>query len=137
MKKNNLYITLLGTALLFAGCAQQPVVKQIEKVEAKPKPKPKPKKYTASKAPKKNIKLKKVEDTNFSSEYMYPETKGKKEKPVAIIQTDSTDVSAPVTSTMGRGECIAMIGQGKFDKYTQMLGDEASAIKRCQMLKAM
>jgi len=91
--------------------------------------------------PKKKIELKEVEDTNFSSEYMYPEAKRKKGKPVAVVQTDTRDETETVpsasTKNMDRGECISMIGQEKFDKYTQMLGDEASAIKRCQMLKAM
>ncbi len=89
--------------------------------------------------PKKKIELKEVEDTNFSSEYMYPEAKRKKGKPVAVVQTDTRDEAAatPSTNSMSRGECISMIGQEKFDKYTQMLGDEASAIKRCKMLKAI
>ena len=70
---------------------------------------------------------------------MYPEAKTKKAKPVAVTKVASTETTAPAasTSSMGRGECISMIGQEKFDKYTQMLGDEASAIKRCKMLKAM
>ena len=140
MKHKTLYITLLGTALLFVGCTPQPVVEPAEKVVKKPKTKPKAKKRRkAPKAPKKNIKLKEVEDTNFSSEYMYPETKTKKAKPVAVAKVASTETTAPAASTsnMSRGECISMIGQAKFDKYTQMLGDEASAIKRCKMLKAM
>ena len=91
--------------------------------------------------PKKKIELKEVEDTNFSSEYMYPEAKRKKEKPVVAVEKNTEDeaeaISSPSTNSMNRGECITMIGQEKFDKYTQMLGDEASAIKRCKMLKAM
>ncbi len=133
-----LWIPILSASLLMIGCTTQkntPTVKEPAKVV---------KKVNATKTyapapPKKRIKLKKVEDTNFSSEYMYPETKKKKEKPVTVAQTDSTEVAtpAPVTNTMGKGECISMIGQEKFDKYTQMLGGETSAIKRCQMLKAM
>jgi PBP1b-binding outer membrane lipoprotein LpoB len=133
-----LWIPILSASLLMTGCVTQqtaPVVKvekPVKKVKAK-------KRYKAPKAPKKNIKLKEVEDTNFSSEYMYPETKTKKAKPVAVEKVASTETAAPAASTsnMSRGECISMIGQEKFDKYTQMLGDEASAIKRCKMLKAM
>ncbi|MCD6211505.1 MAG: hypothetical protein J7J02_00860 [Sulfurovum sp.] len=138
MKRNTLHIILLGTALLFVGCTPQPVVEPAKKVVKKPKAKAK-KRYKAPKAPKKNIKLKEVEDTNFSSEYMYPETKTKKAKPVTVAKADTTEPVTPAASTsnMSRGECISMIGQEKFDKYTQMLGDEASAIKRCKMLKAM
>ncbi len=129
-----LWIPLLSASLLMVGCVTQqtaPVIKQPVK-EVK-----KPIKHTPP--PKKDIKLKEVEDTNFSSEYMYPETKTKKEKPVAVAKVASTETTAPAASTsnMSRGECISMIGQEKFDKYTQMLGDEASAIKRCKMLKAM
>ena len=135
MKDMKLWMIIIGTPLLMLGCTTQnniPVIKQPVK-EVK-----EVKKYVPN-APKKNIELKEVEDTNFSSEYMYPETKRKKEKPVTVVQTDSTDVPtpAPTSNAMGKGECISMIGQEKFDKYTQMLGNEASAIKRCQMLKAM
>jgi|LGOV01.1.fsa_nt_gb hypothetical protein len=132
-----LWIPILSASLLMTGCVTQqtaPVVKAPVKVEKKVK-----KKSTRAKAPKKDIKLKEVEDSNFSSEYMYPETKKKKEKPVTIAKADSTETVTPAASTsnMSKGECISMIGQEKFDKYTQMLGDEASAIKRCKMLKAM
>jgi hypothetical protein len=135
MKLIKLWIPILSASLLMIGCATQqtaPVIKQpVKDVNATQSYAPAP--------PKKKIELKEVEDTNFSSEYMYPETKTKKEKPVAVAKTDSTEVVTPAvsTSSMGKGECISMIGQVKFDKYTQMLGDEASAIKRCQMLKAM
>jgi len=80
-------------------------------------------------APKKNIKLKKVEDNNYSSGYMYPGAK-KKKKPIEIAQANTS-------STMTKTECIGMIGQAKFDKYTQMFGSEAASLKRCKMLKAM
>ena len=83
-------------------------------------------------APKKNIKLKKVEDNNYSSGYMYPGAV--KKKPVKVAQT--SPVPTP-TNTMSKEECISMIGQEKFDKYTQMFGSEASSLKRCKMLKAM
>ena len=145
MKHNPLYITLLATSLLFVGCVQQPAVELEKKVEVKPKPKVKAKpkskykkkKYTAPKAPKKNIKLKKVEDSNFSSEYMYPEAKKKKVNSPAVVKTPKADTPTTSAVAMSRGECISMIGQEKFDKYTQMLGSEASAMKKCKMLKSM
>jgi len=134
-----LWIPILSASLLMLGCTTQkntPEVKgSVETVKDV-----KPTKTYAPAPPRKKIKLKKVEDSNFSSEYMYPETNTKKEKSVAVVQTDSIKVSAPepaTAATMDKGECIAMIGQEKFDKYTQMLGGETSAIKRCQMLKAM
>ena len=88
---------------------------------------------------KKNIKLKKVEDNNFSSGYMYPQTKSKP-KPKSVVKLAQAQAVASTTqspSIMGKAECIAMIGQDKFDKYTQMFGNETSSIKRCKMLKAM
>lgn len=132
-----LWIPILGASLLMTGCVTQqtaPVLKEPVKEVKKVK-----KRSSIPKAPKKNIKLKEVEDNNFSSEYMYPETKKKKAKPVAVAKADPSETASPTVSSgnMSRGECISMIGQEKFDKYTQMLGNEASAIKRCQMLKAM
>jgi hypothetical protein len=84
---------------------------------------------------KKNIKLKKVEDNNFNSDYMYPQTRSapKPKKVTKLAQAETTSMS----SVMGKAECIAMIGQEKFDKYTQMFGSESASIKRCKMLKAM
>ena len=76
--------------------------------------------------PKKNIKLKKVEDNNYSSGYMYP---GEKKKPVTKI--------AQTTTPMSKSECIGIIGADKFAKYTQLYGGEAASLKRCSMLKAM
>jgi len=81
--------------------------------------------------PKRNIKLKKVEDTNFNSEYMYPQTKTKAKKVAPLAKTTTT------SSSMTKEACITMIGEDKFNKYTKMFGNEASSIKRCAMLKAM
>jgi hypothetical protein len=83
---------------------------------------------------KKDIKLKKVEDNNFSSGYMYPQTK---QKPKKKLKPKSRKASLKNSSIMGKAECITMIGQAKFDKYTQMFGNESASIKRCKMLKAM
>jgi hypothetical protein len=85
---------------------------------------------------KKNIKLKKVEDNNFSSGYMYPQTKAKP-TPKPAVKLAQASATTSTSSIMGKAECIAMIGQGKFDKYTQMFGSESASIKRCKMLKAM
>jgi len=84
--------------------------------------------------PKKHIKLKSVEDDNYSAEYMYPTSA--KEKPV---KSTLLEKKKPTTNStiLGKKECITMIGQEKFDKYTQMFGSEAASLKRCKMLKAM
>ncbi|MCF6243848.1 MAG: hypothetical protein L3J43_02290 [Sulfurovum sp.] len=85
--------------------------------------------------PKKNIKLKKVEDNNFDSEYMYPQTKHKTKKVEPTIKTPTQTTST--SPSMTKESCITMIGQDKFNKYTKMFGNEAASIKRCAMLKAM
>ena len=81
--------------------------------------------------PKKEHELKEVEDTNFSDAYMYPESTTKK-APVTKVAV------APVATSgiMNKAQCIAMISQEKFDKYSAMFGSEAASIKRCQMIKA-
>jgi hypothetical protein len=90
--------------------------------------------YALPTPPKKDIKLKKVEDANFNSEYMYPQTRNKPKeiKTVKTLKT-TTDSSASMT----KESCITMIGQDKFNKYTKMFGNEAASIKRCAMLKAI
>ena len=118
---------------------------------------------TLPRAPKKYIKLKEVDDNNFNDKYMYPEDSVKKEtaeQPIAKVATaemvtmekstmknpaienptiEKSSVPTPVATTgaMTKGECIAMISQEKFDKYSQMFGNENASIKRCAMLKAM
>jgi len=72
--------------------------------------------------------LKKVEDTNYSSKYMYPQTKKKKVKSTKVVISNTK---------MTKTECISMITQTRFDRYTQMLGSEEASLKRCEMLKAM
>ena len=122
----------LITLILLAGCASNktPAVKKqvtttdqnIRKVRKSPPP------------PKKEIELKKVEDTNYNDAYMYPQAPVQKEK---IEQPAPTVVAVATESTMGKQACIAMISQEKFDKYTSMFGSEAASIKRCNMIKAM
>ncbi len=81
--------------------------------------------------PKKSIKLKEVDDTNFDTAYMYPRDTKKKEKSEIPEQ-----MAIATADTMNKEECIAMITQEKFDKYAAMFGSEAASIKRCKMLKA-
>ena len=103
------------------------------KARAKARAKAKAKRASAiPTAPKKNITLKKVEDNNYSSGYMYPGAA--KKKPVKVAQATT---AASTNTSMNKAECIAMIGAEKFEKYTQMFGSEAASLKRCTMLKAM
>jgi len=121
-------ILLLGTAFFMLGCNQQPRVPQpVQHVKTKT--------TVPAPAPKKNIKLKEVEDENFSSEYMYPETDKKAAKKQVEVTTLATENSP--NPTMTNAECISMIGQEKFDRYAQMLGGDAGARKKCKMLKAL
>ena len=123
MSSRKFWIILVSAALFIAGCADRtPTVA---------------KKVHVPQRVHKKIKLKKVEDDNFSSEYMYPEDKVKKEKVVKVAEAESTVTATTTTSAMSKEECVGMIGQEKFDKYAQMFGNEASSIKRCAMLKAM
>jgi hypothetical protein len=79
--------------------------------------------------PKNTHKPKEVKDTNYETAYMYPEDKKKKKEKVTTTATNSDQMS--------KEECIDMVTQEKFDKYTAMFGSEEASIKRCQMIKAM
>lgn len=116
---------------------QQLQIEALQK-QLKGKKRVRTKRSAIPKAPKKNIKLKKVEDDNYSSGYMYPGTPKKKKAATPLPTPKNTSTPATTaTTSMGKAECVAMIGQDKFDKYTQMFGSEAASIKRCNMLRAM
>ena len=133
-------IALTTIALLLAGCTQssvpvapKPVVKKVAPKPVVKKPAPVVKKQLPP-PPKKDIKLKEVDDTNFNPDYMYPEDK---QIPSKTVEKTPTPTAPAVTGGMSKEECIAMITQEKFDKYTAMFGSEEASIKRCNMLKAM
>lgn len=143
------FVTALAL-ILFSGCSSRTQALQLQKQNAqqalliqqqqaqidalneKLKAKAKARKRSAlPQAPKKNIKLKKVEDNNYTSKYMYPGTP--KKKPVKVAQLAKPNVGTP----MDKAQCINMIGADKFAKYTEMFGSESASIKRCSMLQAM
>jgi len=141
MKKQLTLVTILST--LFIGCNQIPQMPKPHVPNSKnnfttptdtnlSKPleerKIKQVKQTIAKKPKKNIKLKKVEDNNFSPEYMYPDT--------STTQKVVKQSTPKTTTSINKEECISMIGQDRFDRYVQMLGSESDALKRCQLIKA-
>jgi hypothetical protein len=70
-----------------------------------------------------------VQDNNFSPEYMYPTTS---KKEIKKIIKDKISISTIITQQ----ECINLIGQERFDRYTQMLGSIDNAIRRCMIIKA-
>jgi len=78
----------------------------------------------------------KVEDDNFDPSYMYLENE-KKTTHNANVTPPQNLPPAPAAKTMSKDACIALIGEAKFTRYTEMLGSEAAALKRCAMLKAM
>lgn len=122
-------IVIITTLMIFSGC-DQPTVENKEKNTTAQAVKqtyiPPP--------PKKKIELKEVEDTNFDAAYMYPEDTKKKEK---VVKVETVEQKAVATAdAMDKQECIAMISQEKFDKYTAMFGSETASIKRCKMIKA-
>lgn len=119
MKYGIISITIL---LLLGGCDQPEVEQKKEKPVQEVK-----QTYLPPPPPRKPIKLKDVNDTNFNEDYMYPKASKQEEKTQPVLAT---------TDSMDKTECIAMITQEKFDKYTAMFGSEAASIKRCKMLKA-
>ena len=84
--------------------------------------------------PKSNFKRKKVEVSNYSEAYMYPEDKVKQP---TVENNPIQEESASATTIVSKDECITMLGQEKFDKYLTMFSDEAAVLKRCTMMRAM
>ena len=116
-------VTLPLVMLLLSACGSEaptpaPVKKTTKTVERK-----------APQAPKSTHKPKEVKDTNYETAYMYPEDNKKKKEKVNTTENTS--------AVMTKDECVTMITQEKFDKYTAMFGSEEASIKRCQMIKAM
>ncbi len=116
-------IVTVTTLMLLGGC-NQPTVEDKNTVHIV-------KQTYLPPPPKKKLKLKEVDDTNFDAAYMYPEDKKNQEKTETIVK-----IPQVTTDIMDKEECIAMISQEKFDKYAAMFGSEAASIKRCKMLKA-
>ena len=93
-----------------------------------------PKAPKAIRKPKEQVKLQKVEDTNFDPDYMYPETSHPQKKaPKKATPASST----PATDTMDKARCVKMLGQEKFARFVTMLGSEAATIKRCALMQRM
>ncbi len=56
------------------------------------------------------------------------------ESPKAVEIQPTTTAS---TSSMTKEQCIAMIGNEKFERYSKRFGGESGAIKRCAILKRL
>ena len=132
--KMKFWMILICTMLFLTGCATQRVQKIKQDENRTKAEKPKIKKFKVKQKPKRKIKLKEVQDDNFSPEYMYPEDKVKKEK---VAKSEAELTEATQIDVMNKEECIGMIGQEKFYKYAQMFGSESASIKRCAMLKTV
>ena len=135
-----LTITVLITLSFIIGCGSRGPNTRI--IEKKPQAQVQTTKHavpqsTLPPAPKKKHIPKVVEDTNYSDKYMYPEdSKAAKKDPIEV-NTVQKEANQTASHGMSREECISMISQEKFDKYTAMFGNEEASIKRCAMLKAM
>ncbi|NOR56144.1 MAG: hypothetical protein GQ531_08025 [Sulfurovum sp.] len=134
--------TLLVTtfaAVLLVSCGS-PFAPSVEK-QAAPQSTPKPvttqrQAVAMPPAPPSTHVDKEVEDSNYQEHYMYPED-GSAAKKDPIVKEETPTSSVTATETMTKEACIAMIGQEKFDKYSEMFGNEEASIKRCGMMKAM
>jgi hypothetical protein len=129
------FFIFITATLIFTGCAEQSV--QPKEAPVKVKVTKKTVHRHVAPPPKKKIELKEVQDDNYSPEYMYPDDKYKKDK---LVEKKSDTSNAPMekaSASMSKEECVSMIGQEKFDKYTEMFGNEAASIKRCTLLKSM
>ncbi len=57
---------------------------------------------------------------------------------VVTSQLVRTPASAPKLQTnMSKSECISLIGQTKFERYSKRFGGETGALKRCAILKRL
>lgn len=135
-------IIFLTASLFIAGCATQntvqPQIKTMQTTYAVSPQTHTTQEKIAKKVPqrpKRVFQPKKVEDDNFSPEYMYPDNKPNQK----VAVTASPEEEKPKPEAPGpiitKEECIAMIGQEKFDKYTEMFGNEEASIKRCAMIR--
>ena len=129
----HLYVLVTAT-LIFTGCVEQQIKVKNPPVTVK---ETNSTTYVAPPPPQKHIELKEVQDDNYSPEYMYPDDKYKKDKLVEAKPESIDDSIEKAAAHMSKEECISMIGQEKFDKYTQMYGNESASIKRCTLLKSM
>jgi hypothetical protein len=125
-------ILLFGTLFCFNACSTTVPDIQQHPVQTKEANTTKPYREVPP-PPKKKIELKEVQDDNYSPEYMYPDDQYKKDKPA--VSTDTTVKTA--TPSMTKEECVSMIGQEKFNKYSEMFGNESAPLKRCTLLKSM
>jgi hypothetical protein len=67
---------------------------------------------------------------------MYPEAKTSKKSVAKTKEIDSKIKTTVANSDMNTKECITLIGQDKFDKYSQMYST-SGALKKCKMFKAI
>lgn len=96
-----------------------------------------PQRPTLPPAPPSTHVDKEVEDTNYQEQYMYPEDGSTAKKDPVVKDEVIKDTATTESDAMTKSACIAMIGQEKFDKYSEMFGSEEASIKRCGMMKSM
>jgi len=127
-------VVVIFLILFVAGCSTSQPEKHSPKVIETENPQTQtPRNYTPSAPPRSSFKPKEVQTDNYTSEYMYPSNKI---QPSPVKKEEKTEQNT-ASDTMTKEECIAMIGEERFEKYTEMFSGEAAAIKRCTLLKAM
>lgn len=80
----------------------------------------------------------KPEPYSVGSKQKDPELLGPQRTVQESGQPAKTPTSAPKLQTnMSKSECISLIGQTKFERYSKRFGGEAGALKRCAILKKL
>ncbi|MGC9351299.1 MAG: hypothetical protein ACP5D3_04860 [Sulfurovum sp.] len=125
-------VSIICLTLLVAGCSSHQPEKTYPKNEETTSQRVTKTPYTPA-PPKRTFKPKVVEVENYTSEYMYPSNKTHS-APAKQAENKEQNLAS---EGMTKEECIAMIGEEKFAKYTEMFSGETGAIKRCTILKAM
>ena len=54
-----------------------------------------------------------------------------------FIPRDEPIAESPSVHSMSRNRCIELIGQSKYDKYTQQFGSEEAAIRKCTIIERL
>lgn len=143
--KHTLFLLLFAT--LFIACTSSNSLPPQYQKQIVPTPVPtpiaKPKVQPKQKDPRAKHEMQKVEVNNYTDTYMYPEDgKLAKKDPVAKVKAPDSNSTIPApapiaSNSMGKEECISMMGEDKFAHYSKMFGSDAGAIKRCTMIKGM
>jgi len=54
-----------------------------------------------------------------------------------FLPKEDSSPKSSTTATMTKEKCVALIGQTKYDEYTQKYGSEAAALRKCLILQRL